>query len=36
MTLFQRAAPSEQVFRQVLEQYFQGLPDPATEQLLGG
>jgi uncharacterized protein (DUF1810 family) len=36
MTLFQRAAPGEQVFRQVLEQYFQGLPDPATEQLLGG
>ncbi len=34
MTLFQRAAPGEPVFRQVLDQYFDGVPDPATEQRL--
>ncbi len=32
MTLFMRAAPGEPVFRQVLDQYFGGVPDPATEQ----
>jgi uncharacterized protein (DUF1810 family) len=32
MTLFMRAAPDEPVFRQVLDQYFGGIPDPATEQ----
>jgi uncharacterized protein (DUF1810 family) len=32
MTLFLRAAPGEPVFRQVLEQYFGGMTDPATEQ----
>ena len=32
MTLFARAAPGEPVFRQVLEQYFGGMTDPATEQ----
>ena len=32
MTLFLRAAPDEPVFRQVLDQYFGGKPDPATEQ----
>jgi uncharacterized protein (DUF1810 family) len=32
MTLFMRAAPQEPVFRQVLEQYFGGVPDHATEQ----
>ena len=32
MTLFARAAPGEPVFRQVLDQYFGGLPDSATEQ----
>jgi len=32
MTLFARAAPGEPVFRQVLDQYFGGRPDPATEQ----
>ena len=32
MTLFLRAAPDEPVFRQVLDQYFGGEPDPATEQ----
>ena len=32
MTLFMRAAPGEPLFRQVLDQYFGGVPDPATEQ----
>jgi uncharacterized protein (DUF1810 family) len=32
MTLFLRAAPDEPVFRQVLDQYFDGIPDSATEQ----
>ena len=32
MTLFARAAPGELVFRQVLDQYFAGQPDSATEQ----
>ncbi len=31
MTLFARAAPDEAVFTQVLEQYFEGTPDPATD-----
>jgi uncharacterized protein (DUF1810 family) len=32
MTLFIHAAPGEPVFRQVLDQYFGGVPDSATEQ----
>jgi uncharacterized protein (DUF1810 family) len=32
MTLFLRAAPDQPVFRQVLDQYFGGEPDPATDQ----
>ena len=32
VTLFMHAAPGEPVFRQVLDQYFDGVPDPATEQ----
>jgi uncharacterized protein (DUF1810 family) len=32
MTLFMRAGPDEPVFRQVLDQYFDGIPDSATEQ----
>ena len=32
MTLFTHAAPGELVFCQVLEQYFDGIPDSATEQ----
>jgi uncharacterized protein (DUF1810 family) len=32
MTLFMHAAPGERVFRQLLDQYFGGVPDPATEQ----
>jgi uncharacterized protein (DUF1810 family) len=31
-TLFMRAAPGEPAFRQVLDQYFGGMPDPATDQ----
>jgi uncharacterized protein (DUF1810 family) len=34
MTLFMHAAPGEPVFRQVLDQYFGGIPDSATEQRL--
>jgi uncharacterized protein (DUF1810 family)/organic hydroperoxide reductase OsmC/OhrA len=34
MTLFLRAAPAEPLFGQVLGQYFNALPDPATDQLL--
>ena len=32
MTLFIHAAPGQPVFRQVLDRYFDGLPDSATEQ----
>ena len=32
MTLFHRADPDEKVFVQVLERYFDGQPDQATEQ----
>jgi uncharacterized protein (DUF1810 family) len=32
VTLFMHAGPGEPVFRQVLDQYFDGAPDPATEQ----
>jgi uncharacterized protein (DUF1810 family) len=34
MTLFARAAPDEPVFREVLDQYFAGEPDPATDARL--
>jgi len=34
MTLFLRAAPTEQAFQQILDQFFGGLPDPATDRLL--
>ncbi|MGI9149157.1 MAG: DUF1810 domain-containing protein [Chloroflexota bacterium] len=34
-TLFMRAAPAESMFRQVLDQYFGGVPDTATDQRLG-
>ena len=34
MTLFARAAPAEAAFAQVLERYFDGVPDPATDQRL--
>jgi len=32
MTFFLRAAPSEPLFRQVLDRYFDGIPDSATDQ----
>ena len=32
MTLFMHADPGQAVFGQVLEQYFDGIPDSATEQ----
>jgi len=32
ITLFMHAAPGEPVFRQVLDQYFDGVPDAATER----
>ena len=35
MTLFQRAAPDEPVFRQVLERWFRGAVDTATDDRLG-
>jgi uncharacterized protein (DUF1810 family) len=34
MTLFLRAEPGEPVFKQVLDRYFDGRPDPATGQRL--
>jgi uncharacterized protein (DUF1810 family) len=34
MTLFARAAPHEAVFQQVLDRYFKGQPDQATEERL--
>src|SRR6476661_9964498 len=33
VTLFLRADPSAQAFAQVLDRYFDGLPDPATDRL---
>ncbi|MGY2745331.1 DUF1810 domain-containing protein [Pseudarthrobacter sp. O4] len=35
MTLFLRADPKEPVFQRILDQYFEGLPDASTDQLLG-
>ena len=34
MTLFRHAAPGQEVFSSVLSQYFDGVPDPATERLI--
>ena len=34
MTLFHRADPAQPVFGQVLERFFDGNPDPLTDQLL--
>jgi uncharacterized protein (DUF1810 family) len=34
MTLFLRADPAEPAFQQVLDRYFAGLPDAATDRLL--
>ena len=35
MTLFHRADPDEPVFRQVLDRFFDGEPDAATDALIG-
>jgi uncharacterized protein (DUF1810 family) len=35
MTLFHRAAPDERVFVEVLERFYGGQPDPATDAILG-
>jgi uncharacterized protein (DUF1810 family) len=35
MTLFRRAAPQVRAFDDVLVKYFDGVPDPRTEKLLG-
>lgn len=34
MTLFRRADPDEPVFGKVLDRFYDGRPDPATEELL--
>jgi uncharacterized protein (DUF1810 family) len=34
MTLFAQVAPDDPLFRQVLDQYYGGLPDPRTVDLL--
>jgi uncharacterized protein (DUF1810 family) len=34
MTLFLHAAPDEPIFQQVLSNFFDGVPDKATEKLL--
>lgn len=34
MTLFRRADPDEPVFGQVLDRFYAGRPDPATDELL--
>jgi uncharacterized protein (DUF1810 family) len=36
MTLFLRADPDEAVFQRVLDRYFGGVADPATDRLLAG
>jgi uncharacterized protein (DUF1810 family) len=36
MTLFHRVDPGEPAFRAVLDRYFRGVPDPATDALLAG
>jgi uncharacterized protein (DUF1810 family) len=35
MTLFLRAEPGEPLFRQVLDRYFDGVPDAATDERAG-
>jgi uncharacterized protein (DUF1810 family) len=35
MTLFHRAAPDEPVYREVLDRYYEGRADDATDALLG-
>jgi uncharacterized protein (DUF1810 family) len=35
MTLFERAAPVEPVFREVLDRFYDGIGDAATDELIG-
>ena len=35
MTLFMRAAPDESLFRQAIDLFFDAVPDPMTDHLLG-
>ena len=35
MTLFHRAAPDETLFSEVLDRFFGGTADPATDERLG-
>jgi len=35
MTLFHRAAPNDPVFRRVLDRYYAGIADAATDERLG-
>jgi uncharacterized protein (DUF1810 family) len=35
MTLFRRSAPDEPVFAGVLDDFYHGVPDPATDALIG-
>ena len=35
MTLFMRARPQEAIFGQLIDRYFAGTPDSATDELLG-
>ena len=35
MTLFHRAAPDESVFGDVLDRFYGGAPDQATDAILG-
>lgn len=36
MTLFHRASPDETLFAQVLERFYGGVADPATDRMLAG
>jgi uncharacterized protein (DUF1810 family) len=36
MTLFLRADPDEPAFRAVLDRFYDGRPDAATDAILGG
>jgi uncharacterized protein (DUF1810 family) len=35
MTLFLRAAPDEPLFQEVLDRFYDGIPDPLTDEQLG-
>jgi uncharacterized protein (DUF1810 family) len=36
MTLFHRAVPDDPLFTEMLERFYRGVPDEATDALLGG